>query len=176
MTGVQSNVDRSPVPGTADGFDAFFAAQFRPLVGLGYVLTGSRGVAEELAQDALLAAFADWDRVSQLDKPGAWVRRLVTNRAASASRRRRTESRWLPTLAAPIDHDGGLDLAADSEHLWALIRRLPRRQAQVITLRTLDRSTVGEIAGVLGISAESASTHLRRARQTLTRWMEEAAP
>ena len=60
-------------------------------------------------------------------------------------------------------------LASDNEHVWAAIRGLPRRQAQVITLRTLDRSTVAEIAEVLEISEAAASTHLRRARQALAR-------
>ena len=60
-------------------------------------------------------------------------------------------------------------MPAESAHVWEAIRRLPRRQAQVITLRTLDRSTVAEIAAILDISEESASTHLRRARHTLSR-------
>ena len=60
-------------------------------------------------------------------------------------------------------------MPSESAHVWEAIRRLPRRQAQVITLRTLDRSTVAEIAGILGISEESASTHLRCARHALSR-------
>ena len=47
------------------------------------------------------------------------------------------------------------------------IRRLPRRQAQVITLKALFRLSLQEIADELGISKESAQTHLARARTAL---------
>ena len=156
---------------TGAGFERFYQAQLRPLAALAYALSGGRALAEDLAQDALLAAFKDWDRVAGLDNPGAWVRRVVANRAVSHVRRRLVETRVASTRLRVRDGDVptiGV-LSPESEHVWAAIRRLPRRQAQVITLRTLDRSTVAEIAEVLGISEEAASTHLRRARATLTR-------
>jgi RNA polymerase sigma-70 factor (ECF subfamily) len=106
-----------------------------------------------------------------LDNPGAWVRRVVTNRAVSNLRRRIVEAAAMSTKLRPLDEDGSTigALSDHNEHVWAAIRALPRRQAQVITLRTLDRSTVAEIAEVLEISEAAASTHLRRARQALAR-------
>ena len=152
-------------------FDRFFRAQLRPLLALAYALSGNRSVAEDLAQDALLAAFKDWARVQELDNPGAWVRRVVANRAISNLRRRIVETTAMLTKLRLRDEEGSTigALSGDNEHVWAAIRALPRRQAQVITLRTLDRSTVAEIADVLEISEAAASTHLRRARQTLAR-------
>ena len=152
-------------------FDRFFRAHLRPLVALAYGLTGSRSVAEDLAQDALLATFKKWAHVGQLDNPGAWVRRVVANRAVSNIRRRLVEAKASSTKLRQRDEEHTTigTVSSDSEHVWAAIRSLPRRQAQVIALRTLDRSTVAEIAEVLKISEEAASTHLRRARQTLTR-------
>ena len=150
-------------------FDRFFRAHLRPLTGLAFALTGSRAIAEDLAQDALLAAFNKWSRVGQLDNPGAWVRRVVANRSVSSIRRRSVETKtaWTKLRTRDEEHVAIGAISSDSEHVWAAIRNLPRRQAQVITLRTLDHSTVAEIAEVLKISEEAASTHLRRARQTL---------
>ena len=152
-------------------FDQFFRAQLRPLIALAYALSGSRPTAEDLAQEALLAAFKNWERVRELESPGGWVRRVVANRSVSNVRRRIVEVTTMSTRLRVHDEEGSMigALPADTAHVWAAIRRLPRRQAQVITLRTLDRSTVAEIADVLEISEEAASTHLRRARQTLTR-------
>jgi RNA polymerase sigma-70 factor, ECF subfamily len=153
-----------------DEFDRFFRVQLRPLIALAYALSGSRSLAEDLAQEALLAAFDDWSRIRQLDSPAAWLRRVVANRAVSGRRHRLVEERTATRLRVRSDEASTIGTISDeSEHVWAAIRSLPRRQAQVITLRTLDRSTVAEIAAVLGISEESASTHLRRARRTLTR-------
>jgi RNA polymerase sigma-70 factor, ECF subfamily len=162
--------DSSLVDASRDqDFDVFFRAQLRPLLALAYALSGSRAVAEDLAQDALLAAFKNWARVRQLNNPGAWVRRVVANRATSNVRRRVVEARAMSTKLRVRDGEGSTigALSDHNEHVWAAIRALPRRQAQVITLRTLDRSTVAEIAEVLEISEAAASTHLRRARQTL---------
>lgn len=166
----------TPAPGEAAGadsltdFDRFYRDQFRPLVAFAYGLSGSASLAEDLAHDALLAAFDDWAHVGSLEKPAAWVRRVVANRAVSSFRRRLVEATALATRLRVRDGDASAAaLPPESAHVWAAIRRLPRRQAQVITLRTLDRSSLAEIADVLGISEESASTHLRRARKTLGR-------
>jgi hypothetical protein len=53
----------------ADGFDACFRAQFPRLAALGTILTGSREVGADIAQEALLRALRDWQRVSALDSP-----------------------------------------------------------------------------------------------------------
>ena len=170
MTRVDRMVCLGPEVEVVIDFDRFFEAQLRSLVGLAYVLSGSRTTAEDLAQDALFAAFRDWSRVGRMDDPGAWVRRVVANRAVSAVRRRVVELNSSARFRQRMDEPVSIGvMAADSEHVWAEVRKLPKRQAQVITLRTLDMSSVAEIAAVLGISPESASTHLRRARQTLAR-------
>lgn len=151
-----------------DGFEDFFRAQLRPLIGLAYVLSGSGSAAEDIAQDALAAASKRWPEIRQMENPGGWVRRVVANRAVSIVRRRVIEAKGLARLGIrPHDSSSVPELPSDSEHVWALVRQLPRRQAQVITLRALDKSTVAEIAEVLGMSEETTSTHLRRARKTL---------
>ncbi len=165
--GVDKAMRHSPQMSVAIDFDLFFAGQLRPLVGLAFVLSGSRVVAEDIVQDALLAAFKNWNQVGHMDNPAGWVRRVVANRAVSATRRRLIEARSSTKFRQPTEATSGDATASDNEHVWAEVRRLPKRQAQVITLRTLDLSTIAEIADVLGISAESASTHLRRARHTL---------
>jgi RNA polymerase sigma factor (sigma-70 family) len=94
----------------------------------------------------------------------------VANRAISNLRRKIVEATAMSTKLRQHDEEGWIGaLSDDNEHVWKAIRGLPWRQAQVITLRTLDRSTVAEIAEVLEISEAAASTHLRRARKTLAR-------
>ncbi len=151
-----------------DGFDDFYRAQLRPLIGLAYVLSGSSSAAEDIAQDALAVASKRWSEIRQMENPSAWVRRIVANRSVSIVRRRIIEAKGLVRLGTRSDDFSSVpELPSDSEHVWALVRKLPRRQAQVITLRALDKSTVGEIAEVLGMSEATTSTHLRRARHTL---------
>jgi RNA polymerase sigma-70 factor (ECF subfamily) len=57
----------------------------------------------------------------------------------------------------------------ESEEVWDAVRRLPRRQTQVIALVYLDGLSVEEAGEVLGCSGGTVKTHLRRGRETLGR-------
>lgn len=151
------------IPGS---FDAFYRSEFPRLVNIAYALSGSRLAAEDLAQDAMIAAHRQWNRVGALDKPGAWTRRAVINRAASLYQRRRAELRAvarLGPLRGSIPH--GLD--AESEHLWREVRRLPVRQAQALALFYVDDMTAASIAEIMECAESTVKVHLHKARQTL---------
>lgn len=156
---------RAPSSG-GERFSDFYLREWRPVVGLGYVLTGNRWVAEELAQEAFLAAARQWERVSSLDKPGGWVRRVVANRSVSWFRRRSAEGRALARVGNPSVHRD-LDIDAEIAEVWAAVRRLPKRQAQVIALVYFDGMPVGEASEIMGCSRETARTHLKRGRRAL---------
>jgi RNA polymerase sigma factor (sigma-70 family) len=161
---------------TNDGFDEFYRRHRHRLLALAYAVSGSRLGAEDLAHDALEAAYRDWDRIRDLDNPTAWVQRIVTNRAVSAYRRRLSELRTLTRLRSETHTVAFPDLRSETEWLWAKVRRLPRRQVQVVALTYVEGLSMPEIARVLGISKESVNTHLRRARGTLARLIEITDP
>ena len=140
------------------------------MVGLAFVLSGSLTAAEDLAQDAFFDAYRRWSTIGGYDNPGAWVRRAVANRAISLRRRAATELRSV--LAQRRDAHVVVGPTPADEQLWAAVRRLPRRQAQVVVLHHLEQFTTTEIAEILGISQPSVKTHLQRARATLSERLE----
>lgn len=150
----------------AEPFAEFFRREWRDVVGLGFVLTGNRWVAEDLAQEGFAAAYRRWDRVAAMDRPGAWVRRVVANRSVSWFRRSAAEHRALARVGNP-GPTPDLDIDAQSAELWAAVRALPRRQRQAISLVYYDGMSVPEASGVMGCSHETARTHLKRGRKGL---------
>lgn len=148
-----------------ESFANFYARELSSVVGLAYVLSGSRSGAEDLAQEGFLAAYRHWEQVGALDDPGAWVRRVVANRAVSGFRRRTAELKALLKINRPTFEV--LQLPSESGLVWEEVRRLPTRQAQVIALRYLDRQKIAQIAAILECSENTVKTHLARARQTL---------
>src|SRR5262245_43560933 len=68
-------------------FEQFYVAEYRSLTTLARVLSGSSLHAEDIAQEAMLAAYRKWDHVRGLDIPVAWVRRVCANLATSRIRR-----------------------------------------------------------------------------------------
>jgi RNA polymerase sigma factor (sigma-70 family) len=153
-------------------FELFYEREYHSLVGLGYALTGSWPAAEDLAQEAFLAAHQAWQRISRYEQPGAWVRRVAANRAVSLRRRQLVEARGLLRLAgrrllgADADQSQQAEEAAD---FWRAVRALPRRQAQAVALFYLEGYPTAEIAGVLGCSNATVRGHLHKGRRTLAR-------
>jgi RNA polymerase sigma-70 factor (ECF subfamily) len=153
-------------------FDSFYAKEFPRMVDIAYALSGSRLAAEDLAQDAMIAAHRQWDRIGTLDRPGAWVRRVVINKAASLYQRRKAELNALARLG-PMRGSPPAPLDAESAHVWREVRRLPTRQSQAVALFYLGELTVSEVAEVMGCAENTVKAHLHQARQALAGRLQE---
>jgi RNA polymerase sigma-70 factor (ECF subfamily) len=171
-----------PVP----SFEALYRDEWRGLVALGWSLTGSWATAEELAQDAFTDAYRRWDEVGHLDRPGAWVRRAIINRATSHGRRRSVERRGTERVARQVEADGdhpgddrtgeaGTARVADPA-FWAALRALPDRQRACVALHYLEDLPVAEIADAVGCSTATVKVHLHRGRAALAARLAHLAP
>lgn len=148
-------------------FEDFYQAELRRCTALAYSLCGNRGLAEELAQDAMTAAYRDWDRVRQMEFPGSWVRRTTANMATSSTRRRIAEARAVVRLSSRRQND--TVLPESDEDFWRAVRSLPPRQAQATALRYGLGCTVGEVAEILGCAEGTVKASLHAARASISR-------
>jgi RNA polymerase sigma factor (sigma-70 family) len=149
-------------------FEHFYEASYALLQRLAYARTGDWAAGEDLVQDALADAHRRWPEVGAYDDPLAWARRAVLNRAAGRWRRLDRESRALRRVhgRAQADPPEGFELR--DEELWRCIRRLPRRQLEVVLLLWFEELSVSEVSASLGCGEESVRTHWRRARGRLS--------
>ena len=150
-------------------FEAFYRAERRRVLAVVVLLTGDQAAAEDVVQDAFAAALRRWPTVSTYDRPGDWVKRVAVNRAISRFRRVRNERLALERVAhRPVAEPAGRagpDLLDDP--LWSAVRRLPRRQAQVIALMYVDDLTAEQVAATIGCSPGAVKSHLHRAKRHL---------
>lgn len=146
-------------------FDDFYRAELPRLVVLARALCGG-AVADDVAQEAMLAAFRRWRHVADLEHPEAWVRRTCSNLAVSQYRRKLVELRAVARLAG---RPAPSPLEPEDETFWVAVRGLPKRQAQAAALRYLYELDVTDIARTLEISEGSVKQHLARARARLVR-------
>jgi len=151
-------------------FDAFYRAEYPRVVALAQSLTGSRQLAEELAQEGFIAAHSRWRKIGGYDRPGDWVRRVVTNRAISVFRRSGAEKRAM----ARVGPDATISPAVPEQDawLWQQVRALPPRQAQAIALAYVEDLPLERVATILGCAETTVKTHLSRGRQALARAIE----
>ena len=153
-----------PVRDGREPFEVFYRREMPRLVALARALSGS-GAADDLAQEAMLAAYRRWSEVAAYEHPEAWVRRVCANHATSLLRRRGAETRAVLRLASQPSPDAELD--ERHEAFWAEVRRLPRRQAQAAALRYVYDLSVADIAATMDCSEGSVKVHLTRARAVL---------
>lgn len=153
-----------------DGFAAFALRERRRLVAFAWSLTGDLATAEDVAQEALEAAWHRWDRIGGYDKPGAWARRVVANRAAGRRRRSGRERRALARWAGrPADV---VELSPADDQFWRAVRDLPPRQSQAVALHYLEDRSIADIAAVLGCAEGTVKVHLHRGRLALARTLD----
>lgn len=133
-------------------------------------ITGDAHRAEEIVQEAFERCYRRWRRVSRLDRPGAWVRRVAINQAISVMRRSSNERRAVDRLGAlaagsspPADPLDGLG----DDAIWAAVRALPHDQAVVIALRYGADLGLDEIAATVETTVPAVKSLLHRARATL---------
>lgn len=145
------------------GFDAFFRAEFPKMVALASVLTGVGEVGRDVAQESMVKAFRDWSTVGQLDRPGAWVRRVTINAAMSWHRSRSRERAARSRLRA----DAVQPLAPPEDTFWDAVRSLPPRQRSAVVLHHLEDLPVAEVADVLGVAVGTVKASLAKGRAKL---------
>ena len=149
----------------------------RLIAGLARVV-GDIGTAEELAQDALVAALEQWSTSGVPEKPGAWLMGTAKHRAIDLIRRRQTLERKHEELGRDVERaQGGLDMdtAIDEEvgdDLLGLIfmacHPVLSKDARVaLTLRVLGGLTTEEIARGFLVPVSTIAQRIVRAKRTL---------
>ena len=136
-------------------------------------------LAEELAQDALVAALEEWPKSGVPDNPGAWLTAVAKNRALNALRRNKmmerkhaelgrfeTEREQIaPDLDAAIDDDIGDDLLRLIFTACHPVLTIDSRVA--LTLRLLGGLTTEEIARAFLVPEPTIAQRIVRAKRTI---------
>jgi RNA polymerase sigma factor (sigma-70 family) len=147
-------------------FDEFYAEHRSDAVRWAVALVGDRGVAEDLAQDCLLAV---GNRLGRVDDPAAYLRRSVVNRCASWHRSQRRERRRVERVGVAA----GEMWTADTAEMLDLLSGLPYQQRAAVTLRYWADWTDADIAHALGTADATVRVLIHRAVQTLRQQLRE---
>ncbi|RYB93303.1 SigE family RNA polymerase sigma factor [Nocardioides oleivorans] len=146
-------------------FDSWVAARGPALLRLAYVLTGNATDAEDVVQDALSRALPRWSRISRVEDPDAYVRRMVVN--ANVTRWRAFRRRELP-VDTVIDRPVPSGVAPEErDRLWRACRALPPDQRTAVVLRFYEDLDYAEIAALTGVREGSVRSRVSRGIATL---------
>jgi RNA polymerase sigma factor (sigma-70 family) len=141
---------------------------------------GDIGVAEDLAQDALVAALEQWPADGVPERPGAWLMAVAKRRAIDRFRREDRLERKVDELGRELDLRPGPDgpepaspSGGDGDDLLGLIATachpvLSRDARVALTLRMLCGLTTDEIARAFLVPVPTMAQRIVRAKRTLT--------
>ena len=139
-------------------------------------MTRDLGLAEDLAQDALVAALDQWPREGVPANPGAWLMAVAKRRAIDHFRREDTARRGTETLGQNLEKADRLDRADAVDHIEDDILRLifltchpvlPPESRAALTLRLVGGLTTPEIANGFLVQDKTMGQRISRAKSTL---------
>ena len=155
--------------GSGEALEALYRRHWPWAHRAAYLVVHDKAAAEDIAQEAFLAAVRALDRFDRRRPFGPWLHRIVVNRAIDWARARtlRGEVELADSPASDPEPLGELPV------LVRALARLPPEQRAVIVLRHLLEYTPGEIAGLLDLPRGTVNSRLRRGLDELAARLEE---
>lgn len=157
--------------GDAAAFEHLVRLHLRAAYSVALAVTNDPSDAEDVTQDAFIAALERLEECKDADRFSGWLLRIVRNRALNLRRsqgvraaRPLIEAADAPSTSDP-ERDAGRSLLR--EELTAAMNELTETQRQVVLLHDLEGYRHREIGSVLGISEGASRFHLSTARASL---------
>jgi RNA polymerase sigma factor (sigma-70 family) len=160
--------------------DAVWRMESAKLIAALARVTGDVGLAEELTQDALVAALERWPESGVPDKPGAWLMATAKHRAIDTFRRAQRLERKTTELGRELqdaeatepDWAAALDQVVEDDLLrlvFIACHPVLSREARVaLTLRLIGGLATDEIARAFLVAESTVAQRIVRAKRTLT--------
>jgi RNA polymerase sigma-70 factor, ECF subfamily len=153
---------RDAQAGSASAIEALFRAHWSPAYRAAFLVVHDAAAAEDIAQEAFLAAIRRLDTFDRRRPFGPWLHRIVVNRAIDWVRARQLRAE--AELGEPLATESSAEL---SDETIAALSLLGPEQRAVVVLRHLLGYSPGEIAELLNLPRGTVNSRLRRGLDTL---------
>jgi RNA polymerase sigma-70 factor (ECF subfamily) len=153
--------------GSAEAVEALFRKEWPRAYRAAYLVVHDAAAAEDIAQEAFLAALRAIDRFDRRRPFGPWMHRIVVNRAIDVARARALRREVDAAAAVTEEAQPDRPSLPFSDQVLEALRALGPEQRAVVALRYLFDYTPGEIARALELPRGTVNSRLRRALDRL---------
>jgi RNA polymerase sigma-70 factor (ECF subfamily) len=169
---------REALAGSQDAYTALVSRYATAAINVAARLVSDRALAEELAQEAFVRAFARLETYDPARRFAPWFFQILHHVVVDHLRRRRVDTTSLDTLvtagyAGPADDHRESSPGAETERraleaaLSQALGHLRAEFREAVVLKYQHDFSVEDIAGVLGVPEGTVKTYLYRARKQL---------
>ncbi len=175
MTGkTDANLVAAALRGDAESFSRLCEKYYPALVAIAYAQLGDRDLAEDAAQEALLAAYRDITRLNRADHFSPWLVAICRNIAIDMAKARAKAGQigiedCSPASKAGHHEDDRVGIVRE------ILLGLEPGMRDVVFLRYYNQMSYGQIAAMLGVSEEAVNGKLRRARARIRQELQRRA-
>ena len=163
---------RAAQSGSHEAMEALFRAHWAPAHRAAFLIVHDDAAAEDIAQEAFLAAIRALDRFDRRRPFGPWLHRIVVNRAIDWSRARMLRRE----VSGPVETEAPADRPLVwSSHVVQALGALDPDQRAAVVLRYLLEYTPGEISRMLELPRGTVNSRLRRGLDRLRELIEVEA-
>jgi RNA polymerase sigma-70 factor (ECF subfamily) len=183
---IEVELARQLIAGKPEAFDRFVDHFRTKIFHYSWLMCGHREDAEEVAQDALLQVFENFDKLREPERVRPWVFRIARN----ACLMKRRKSVFAPSDEISLDEvlpqgrhqitDGSelpdrRMLQAEMKHLLdRAIGELPESYKSVMLLRDIEELSTQDTAEILDLTVDVVKTRLHRAHVAVRQKLDEA--
>lgn len=152
---------RAAQSGSRAGIEELFRRHWAPAYRAAYLIVHDSAAAEDIAQEAFIAALRNLHRFDRRRPFGPWIHRIAVNRAIDWSRARALRRE----VGEPVLAEGRAAEVADplDDELVSALAALPPEQRAIVVLRHVLDYKPREIAELLGLPPGTVGSRLHRA-------------
>lgn len=165
---IQDELVKRCLQGDRDAYFLLYKQYSKSMFNVGYRIVRDEAEAEDVLQEAFISAFRNLSHYRGDATFGAWLKRIVVNKAINAVNKRRME-RFPENQEIDVIEESEeiLDFPFTVEKVKQAIEQLPDGYRMVLSLYLLEGYDHGEIAEILGISESTSKSQFNRSKKKL---------
>jgi RNA polymerase sigma factor (sigma-70 family) len=161
--------------GDRDAHYKLYRQYSKAMYNVGFRITGNADDADDVLQEAFISAFRNLDSYRGDASFGAWLKRIVVNKAINAVQKRKHESlpddeQW--DVPEPVE-SGEYREELTVDRVKRAIAQLPDGYRTVLSLYLIEGYDHQEIAEIMSISESTSKSQLNRAKGKLREYLKE---
>ena len=175
LTSDDREQERKEARALDEDFTQFVLRHDAALMRTAWLLTGDRGLGEDLVQSALARAYGQWSKVQRADDPAAYVHKIMINLHLSW-RRRLASTERVVEFVPDRPTDDHQDAHAERDRMRLALSRLSLRVRTAVVLRYFEDLSEAETARRMSCSVSTVNNHVTKGLATLRGLLAELPP